>query len=113
MPNEPTPRADWRAWAALRTDQLATGRRLIRRARSCATPHRAQRHSQIASSDAGRSCRAPLRNNVVMKEDRRVAAVLVRYSLRLSACVGIAAAAALAVVATTVGIAPPSRPPYW
>jgi hypothetical protein len=41
-----------------------------------------------------------------MKEDRRVAAVLVRYSLRLSACVGLAVAVALAVVATTVGIAP-------
>jgi len=68
--------------------------------------NRATRHSSIGPSDAGRSCPAPLRNNVVMKEDRRVAAVLVRYSLRLSACVGLAVAVALAVVATTVGIAP-------
>jgi hypothetical protein len=41
-----------------------------------------------------------------MKDDPRVAAVLVRYSLRLSAGVGLAAAAALVVLATTVGVAP-------
>jgi hypothetical protein len=41
-----------------------------------------------------------------MKDDRRVAAVLVRYSLRLSVGAGLAAVVALLVLATTVGVAP-------